>query len=195
MAQTKSRSKKASSRSSGNSRSKSTSSRSNSTRSTANSSRSRNSNSRSSAPRASSRRSSTSRSNRSQSSTGPVARATGTVTQGVKDAGSTLADVSKKAKVPALAAGAGLAGLAGGVALAGRNSRKRVLGIAMPTKSGTQAVSKNLAEAANNVGRFGEGMGSLAAELRTVREGIAEGGAEKRRSPIEVVLQGLTSRR
>ena len=65
----------------------------------------------------------------------------------------------------------------------------------MPTKSGTQAVSKNLAEAAKNVGSFGENMGSLAAEVRRVREGVAAGDAEKRRSPIEVVLQGLTRRR
>lgn len=97
--------------------------------------------------------------------------------------------------MPVLAAGMGLAGLAGGVALAGRNSRKRVLGVPMPTKSGTEAVSKNLADAAKNVGSFGEGMGSLAAEVRKVREGIGDGDAAKRRSPIEVVLQGLTRRR
>ena len=48
----------------------------------------------------------------------------------------------------------------------------------MPTKSGTQAVSKNLADAAKNVGSFGEGMGSLAAEVRKVREGVA--GATRR---------------
>jgi hypothetical protein len=103
--------------------------------------------------------------------------------------------LAKKAKVPALAAGVGLAGLAGGVALAGGTSRKRVLGVRMPTKGGTLAVSKNLAEATKNVGSFGEGMGSLAAELRKVREGVAGGDAERRRSPIEVVLQGLTKRR
>jgi hypothetical protein len=113
----------------------------------------------------------------------------------MKNAGNALGEASKRAKVPALAAGAGLAGLAGGVALASRNSRKRVLGVAMPTKSGAQAVTKNLAEATKNVGSFGEGMGSLAAEVRRVREGMAESGGENRRSPIEVVLHGLTSRR
>jgi hypothetical protein len=55
-------------------------------------------------------------------------------------------------------------------------------------------VSKNLAEASKNVGSFGEGMASLAAEVRRVREGVAGGDAGKRRSPIEVVLQGLTKR-
>jgi hypothetical protein len=102
--------------------------------------------------------------------------------------------VGKKAKVPALAAGAGLAGLAGGVLLAAHNSRKRVLGVPMPTKSGTRAVSKNLAEATKNVGSFGEGMASLATEVRKVREGVAGGDGEKGRSPVEVVLQGLTRR-
>jgi hypothetical protein len=57
-------------------------------------------------------------------------------------------------------------------------------------------VSRHIAEATKNVGTFGEGMGSLAAEIRTVREGVAGAdSAGKRRSPIEVVLQGLTNRR
>jgi hypothetical protein len=112
----------------------------------------------------------------------------------VTSAGDSIGDIAGKAKVPALAAGAGLAGLAGGVALAGRSSRKRILGVAIPTKSGTRGVTKNLADAAKNVGSFGEGMGSLAAEVRKVREGVAEEGAQGGRSPIEVVLRALTSR-
>jgi hypothetical protein len=105
-----------------------------------------------------------------------------------------LNDVATKAKVPALAAGAGLAGLAGGVALATRSSRSRILGIQMPSGTAAHAVSRNLADAAKSVGDFGEGMGSLAAEIRRVREGVADAG-EARRSPIEVVLQSLTRRR
>ena len=101
-----------------------------------------------------------------------------------------LTDIAKKAKTPALAAGAGLAGLVGGLALAKRTSRKRILGVPMPNGG----VSKNLVEASKNVGSFGEGMGSLAAELRRAREGVATAG-EAKRSPIEVVLQGLTTRR
>jgi hypothetical protein len=100
----------------------------------------------------------------------------------------------QKAKVPAVAAGAGLIGAAGGLALAARNSHKRVLGVSMPTKSRTQPVSRNLADAARSLGNFGEGIGSLAAEVRQVREGVADGGDARRRSPIEVVLQGLTKR-
>jgi hypothetical protein len=103
--------------------------------------------------------------------------------------------VAEKATVPALATGAALVGVAGGVALASRNSKKRVLGLPMPTRSGTQAVSKDLAQVAKNVGDFGEGMGSLASEVRKVREGVIGDDTAKRRSPIEVVLQGLTRRR
>lgn len=108
--------------------------------------------------------------------------------------GHVLSDAAKKAKAPALAAGAGLAGLAGGLALANRRTRKRILGVPMPNGGAAHAVGKNLAEAAENVGRFGEGIGSLAAEVRRVREGVAMAG-ELKRSPIEVVLQGLTRRR
>jgi hypothetical protein len=95
---------------------------------------------------------------------------------------------------PALAASAGLAGLVGGLAIAHRTTRKRILGVPMPNGGAAHAVSKNLAEVAKDVGSFGEGMGSLAAEVRRVREGIAMAGDPKR-SPIEVVLQGLTRRR
>jgi translation initiation factor 1 (eIF-1/SUI1) len=51
--------------------------------------------------------------------------------------------------------------------------------------------SHDLAKAAKEVGRFGVDVGQLASELRKNRE--AAGGA-KRRSPVEVVLQGLTNR-
>jgi hypothetical protein len=103
--------------------------------------------------------------------------------------------MAQKAKVPALATAAGLAGLAGGAILAGRSSRKRVLGVPIPAKSGAETVTKNLAEASKNVGNFAERVGSLAAEVRKVREGVGGNDANMRRSPIEVVLQGLTSRR
>jgi len=49
----------------------------------------------------------------------------------------------------------------------------------------------DLAKAAKEVGQFGVDVGQLASELRKNRE-VANGA--RRRSPIEVVLQGLTSR-
>jgi hypothetical protein len=97
--------------------------------------------------------------------------------------GSSLATADSRAtaaKASALAAGAGLAGLAGGLALANRSPKHKL--------------GQNLVDAAEKVGSFGEGMGSLAEEIRRVREGVAEAG-EPKRSPIEIVLQGLTRRR
>ena len=97
--------------------------------------------------------------------------------------GSTASDLAKKVKVPAIAAGAGLVGLAGGAAL-GRKS------------AGSQKVGKKLGEMAKSVGGLSEGVGSFAAEIRRVREGLAAADSDgPSRSPIEVVLQGLTSRR
>jgi hypothetical protein len=95
----------------------------------------------------------------------------------------------KSAKVPLIAAGTGLAGLAGGAMLARRGSRKRVLGVPMPRKSTT----KNIANASKNAASLGEGMGSLASEVHRITTGLSDANAG-RRSPIEVVLSGLTNR-
>ena len=93
-------------------------------------------------------------------------------------------------KASAIAGGAAAAGVVGGMALA-RKGPSKILGVRMPTTSGSQAVSQNLAEAAKQVGSFGERVGELATEIRLVREGVSN---THTRSPIEVVLQGLTSR-
>jgi hypothetical protein len=75
--------------------------------------------------------------------------------------------------------------------LARRGSPKKLFGVPLPGPGGGQAAARNLAEAAKQVGSFGEHVGELATEIRTVREGVAN---TQKRSPIEVVLQGLTSR-
>ncbi len=100
--------------------------------------------------------------------------------------------LAQRLKTPAIAAGAAAAGLAGGIALTGRGSRKKVLGVRVPAGGAAQSTSQNLAEAAKQIGSFGERVGELANEVRMVREGVAQ---SRTRSPIEVVLQGLTSRR
>lgn len=51
--------------------------------------------------------------------------------------------------------------------------------------------SRGLAKAAKGVGEFGAQMGELASELRKNRE---QTDGSKNRSPVEVVLDGLTSR-
>lgn len=102
----------------------------------------------------------------------------------VGDAASSVGRVASKAKTPLLAGSAAVAGVAGGIAL-GRNSKGR------PRRPKVKIDSHDLAKAAKEVGQFGIDVGQLAAELRRNRE-AAHG--SKKRSPIEVVLEGLTSR-
>jgi hypothetical protein len=52
----------------------------------------------------------------------------------LKDAGGTVARAAGKAKGPAITVGAAAAGIAGGLALKNRNSRKKVLGVPVPRK-------------------------------------------------------------
>jgi hypothetical protein len=52
--------------------------------------------------------------------------------------------------------------------------------------------SHDLARAAKEVGSFGAQMGRLASELQRTREAANDG---EHRSPLEVVLEGLTARR
>jgi hypothetical protein len=109
---------------------------------------------------------------------------------GAKSAGSEIGNAAQKAKAPALAGGAALAGLAGGLAIAARSEPKRVLGVPVPgtrrpliqVKRRTR--SKDLLKAASE-------LGELANEMRLAREELQQ---KRRRSPIEVVLDGLTHR-
>jgi hypothetical protein len=95
-----------------------------------------------------------------------------------KDAASRTGNsLATRLKTPAIAGGAAVLGLAGGVALGRRSAR---------------SASANLAEAAKQIGSFGEKVGDLATEVSMVREGVAN---SRKRSPIEVVLEGLTARR
>src|SRR5512147_695369 len=96
---------------------------------------------------------------------------------------SVISSAAGKVKWPAVAGGAALAGLAGGVALgAKRYSGRKVLG--MRVGNGSGGAGKNLAEASKNVGRFSENVGQFAAEIRKTREAIENG--SKHSSPIEV---------
>ena len=87
--------------------------------------------------------------------------------------------------MPLLAGSAALAAGAGGLALGVHQAHR---------KSGLAKVSsKDLAKAARKVGDVGAQVGELALEVRRARES-ANGNGKAHRSPIEVVLQGLTSR-
>jgi hypothetical protein len=100
-----------------------------------------------------------------------------------KDAGKTVGRAASKAKVPLLAGGAALAGAAGGIALGAHHSRRG---------KGVGIHSDDLAKAARKVGDVGFQIGELALEGRRARE---DSNGSVHRSPIEVVLQGLTTRR
>jgi hypothetical protein len=114
------------------------------------------------------------------------------VAEGAQSGGNAISTVARKVKGPALAGGAALAGVAGGMAVQSkRDSGRKVLG--MRLGNGVGKAGKNLAEAGQSVGRFTENLGEFAAEMRKTREAIDN--RAKHRSPIEVVLQALTARR
>jgi hypothetical protein len=116
-----------------------------------------------------------------------------------KSAGQTVGKAASKAKVPLVAGGAAVAGAAGGMALAaatkhGRKKGLKGLKAAMPGKPKVKINSGDLAKAAKEVGNFSTQMGELASELQRARES-ADKNNGRHRSPVEVVLQGLTARR
>lgn len=106
----------------------------------------------------------------------------------VSDAGHGVGKAAQKAKTPLIAGGAAVAGAAGGLALGARQARKSKA-LRRPK---VKIRSQDLARAARDVGQFGMDVGQLAGELRKNRE--AANGA-KHRSPVEVVLDGLTHRK
>jgi hypothetical protein len=109
-----------------------------------------------------------------------------------KGAGKTVGKAASKAKVPLVAGGAAIAGAAGGMALAtSKRGRKNGLTKAMSRRPKVKIDSKDVAKAAKEVGNFSAQVGQLADELQRARKS----GDGKHRSPVEVVLQGLTARR
>src|SRR5881394_68076 len=121
---------------------------------------------------ANSRKRATPRKQSNNSKTTPMA-AVGNATDKATNAVGTAAS---KAKLPLLAGGAALAGVAGGAALGARQARRHPHGFA---------------KAAKGVGALGVQAGHLASDLQRNREGTNG----QHRSPLEVVLEGLTARR
>jgi hypothetical protein len=124
--------------------------------------------------------------------TSAVGNATGKATSAVGNVTGKATHAVGKAKVPLLAGGAALAGAAGGLALGARQARRgNGLSKAIARRPQVTVSSKDLASAAKDVGAFGAQLGHLATELQQARES----GNGKHRSPLEVVLEGLTARR
>jgi hypothetical protein len=125
----------------------------------------------------------------SSTSKGTVSAAKDTTVNRAK----TLASAAKQFKTPAIATGVGLVGLAGGMAL-GRSKDRKSLGMPLRGRSAARVTSKKLSGAAKDIGAVAEQTGQIAERVRLVSEAIGGKDTAPRRSPIEVVLEGLTRR-
>jgi hypothetical protein len=106
-----------------------------------------------------------------------------------------LEATARRASGPAVAAGAAAAGLAGGLALGARASsrRRKVLGLPIGRKrQGLAGTVQLLAGGARQLGSAASRATETADDIHQIREQLA---ASNRRSPIEIVLDGLTHRR
>ena len=124
---------------------------------------------------------------------GAVDAAKDATAKGANAAGNAVTSTAKKLKIPLIATGTGLAGVAAGVALTQKS--KGISGIHLPSRGTRRATTKGLGEAAKNIGMLAERTGKVAQQVRVASEAIGEGSApRKSKSAIEVVLEGLTSR-
>ena len=119
-----------------------------------------------------------------------------------KDTGDSIATAARKAKGPMLTAGATAAGLAGGLVLGSRARSKprcdcvllrgEVLGVPVGRKNGVVRTAKALGQVARELSSASNRVSAATDEVRQVREELEK---TTRRSPIEVLLDGLTHRR
>ena len=116
-----------------------------------------------------------------------------TTVNGAKTAGGAVASAAKELKTPAIAAGVGLAAVAGGIALGRGTKSKKSLSVPLSGRS-AKATSKKLSGAAKNVGAVAEQTGQVAERVRQLSAAISGEQSAARRSPVEVVLEGLTKR-
>jgi len=107
-----------------------------------------------------------------------------------KNAGEAVVSTARRTPAPALAAGAAVAGIAGGLALGTRRGSRGALQrlLPLPRRSRARAIAggaKRLAVLANQAS-------NTADDIRAIREQLEQ---TNRRSPVEVLLDGLTHRR
>jgi hypothetical protein len=106
-----------------------------------------------------------------------------TVASGAQSAADSVSTVAENAKVPLLAGGAALAGLAGAVVLNARaNQRRKVLGVSMPKRKSFAIPSRNgfkgnarkvagaITDAAKRADHFGQRVSSVASGVQKVSE-------------------------
>jgi hypothetical protein len=132
-----------------------------------------------------------------------VASRVGDTASSVKD---TATKAAGKAAGPAIAVGAAAAGVAGGALLRSRMKRRKVMGIPMPrslnggldAKSIAKTVgdaSADFARTSKSVSRKLERAGNQAERIGRALGDDRKRDEDSRRSPVEVVLDGLTHRR
>lgn len=135
-----------------------------------------------------------SRSRPSSSSSKGAKAVRDTVEHAGQKAGRAGSQAASRAKIPLIAGGAAVIGAASGLALAAsRSHSNKLLGMKMP-KTKVKISSKDLAKSADKVARAGEQIGRLSTGLREI-QGTKGSNNGHDRSPIEVLLQGLTNRR
>jgi hypothetical protein len=112
----------------------------------------------------------------------------------MKEGADKISRAAKGSKTPMLVGGAGtLAGLAGGIALGARRASKRKtpsIGASIPRLDGDAV--KKAAATARQLGVASQRLGEMATEIQRAGK---EPQSSPRRSPLEVVLEGLTARR
>lgn len=107
----------------------------------------------------------------------------GAVTSSAQDAADGIATVAKKAKVPLLASGAALAGVAGAVIATRSGKRRKVMGISVPKRNGFKVMPKRsglkadatkitgaVTDAAQRADVFGQRVSRVASSVRNVSE-------------------------
>ena len=149
--------------------------------------------------RSSASRSQTSRTPKRKASSsdqkGALDAAKDATTKGANAAGSAVTSAAEKLKTPLIATGTGLAGVAAGIALT-RKKSKGISGINLPSRGTRRATMKGLGEAAKNIGKLAEQTGKVSQQVRVASDAIGEGSAPRKpKSAVEVILEGLTSRR
>ena len=107
--------------------------------------------------------------------------------------GRNVGKAASKAKTPLLASGAALAGAAGGLAIGAMRSHRshKVLAPKTLQRKRIRVSSQNVAKAARGIGTVSQHVADLASEMN----GAEQPRNGKRKSPVEVVLEGLTARR
>ena len=121
------------------------------------------------------RSSTKSRAKRSRASANGAAESVkDTVATGAEQAANGISTVAQKAKVPLLASGAALAGVAGAVLVTRSGKKRKVLGVSMPKRSGFKADARKITgavtDAAKRADTFGQRVSRVASSVQNVSE-------------------------